>query len=256
MARTLIPTLIANHDSATSVALSGGVNLSAVASHGGYNGSGYYFPNPTGKTCLVLILDTPSRSKGKLTLAVQPIAADTMTIGATVYTFRALVDFNVPGEVLLGADVAATRVNLVAALQGTDGVNSADPAVTVVAFNGTTLVITAIVPGAAGDSIATTETFTSGSNVFDAATLGTESAGGQDSAAEVKIFAVADPFGRGGPGATPTYDLDFNVVAGGVGSRVLPLTTVTPVLYNQADGTVNVDVLSLTGTGRLACLVL
>ena len=39
------------------------------------------------------------------------------------------------------------------------------------------MVITAITKGVTGDEIATTETFTAGTNVFDAATLGTTTAG-------------------------------------------------------------------------------
>ena len=59
------------------------------------------------------------------------------------------------------------------------------------AFVGTALVLTAKSPGASGNSIATTETFTAGGNVFDGATLGTTTAGA-DPADSIRL-AAANP---------------------------------------------------------------
>ena len=62
------------------------------------------------------------QAKGTLTVAVQPIAAETITIGTTTYTF---VDSGaVAGQINLGADVVATQANIVAAINGTDSINA------------------------------------------------------------------------------------------------------------------------------------
>ena len=121
-------------------------------------------------------------SQGTLTMDVIPTEDDTMTIGTRVYTFR---DTFTGGddEIFIGANVAATQANTVAAINGTgtDGVEYKNTApstdVTMGAFAANDAVLTAIVPGAAGDAIATTETFTPVTDVFDAATLGTTRAG-------------------------------------------------------------------------------
>lgn len=122
-----------------------------------------------------------TKSQGTLTVDTNPTAADTMTIGSTVYTF--VETGQEAGEILIGVDVAATQLNIVAAINGTDGVNTAHASVSAAAFSSDDSVITALVGGVAGDSIATTETFTAGTNVFDAATLGTTTAGVDCSAA-------------------------------------------------------------------------
>jgi len=121
-------------------------------------------------------------AKGTLTVAVQPAADDTMTIGTTEYTFVG----SSPGveDIDIGADAAEAQANIVAAINGTDGINSAHPLVTIAAFAADDAVITAITPGTAGNSIDTTETFASGSNVFDAVELGTTTAGVDPTAAE------------------------------------------------------------------------
>ncbi|MCC6959228.1 MAG: hypothetical protein IT301_05225, partial [Dehalococcoidia bacterium] len=106
----------------------------------------------------------------------QPTAADTFTIGGTVYTVQAS-GANSAGEVNVGADVAAAKLNIVAAINGTDGWNDPNPSVSAAAFVSDDCVLTARLPGTAGNSIATTETFTAGTNIFDAATLGTTTAG-------------------------------------------------------------------------------
>ena len=116
------------------------------------------------------------KAQGTLTVDTQPTAADTFTIGGTVYTFVAS-GAATPGEVNRGADLAAAKLNIVAAINGTDGWNTPNPKVTAAAFVANDCVLTARLPGTAGNSIATTETFTAVTNVFDAATLGTTTAG-------------------------------------------------------------------------------
>lgn len=116
-------------------------------------------------------------SAGTLTMDTQPTADDTMTIGTKTYTFTADGTADEDGEIDVGADLADAKTLVVAAINGTDGNNTAHTQVTAAAFSGDDCVITASTKGTAGDDIATTETFTAGTNVFDAATLGTTTAG-------------------------------------------------------------------------------
>lgn len=111
-------------------------------------------------------------SSGVLTLAAQPTAGDTMTIGEKVYIFVPVGTDTADGEVSIGADLAIAKTNLVAAINGTDGISEPHPLVSASAFAVNDCTITALVGGAAGDLIATTETFTSGLNIFAAITLG------------------------------------------------------------------------------------
>lgn len=115
-------------------------------------------------------------SQGTLTIGEPVTADDTMTIGTTVYTFVTGATA-AAGQIGLGAGEAATKLAIVAAINGTDTFNTAHPLVSAAAFAVDACVITARVKGAAGDLIATTETFTHVSNVFDATTLGTTTAG-------------------------------------------------------------------------------
>lgn len=116
-------------------------------------------------------------SAGTLTVAVQPIAGDTFTIGTKLYTFVADGTAAADGEVDVGFDLADAKTVIVACINGTDANNTANAFVTAAAFSGNDSVLTAITPGTAGDLIATTETFDNVGNLFDAVTLGTTVAG-------------------------------------------------------------------------------
>jgi len=130
-------------------------------------------------------------AQGTLTIAEPVTDTNTMTIDEVVYTFRAEGTADEDGEIDLGADEAATKVNICAAILGTDGINTVHPTVTCeAAFDGDDLVLTAKSTGTAGNSIATTETITHASNVFDAATLGTTTAG------VTEVIAVVGPVGE------------------------------------------------------------
>lgn len=116
------------------------------------------------------------RAAGTLTLTTQPTAAETFVIGGITYTFRA--SGAVLNEINLGADVAATRLAVVAAINGTDGINVANPSASAAAFSGATSVITARQPGLASDSIVFTEALAGASNTMDGSgTLGGTTAG-------------------------------------------------------------------------------
>jgi hypothetical protein len=125
-------------------------------------------------------------AQGTLTVAVNPTATDTMTINGVAFTFVATLT-GAANEILVGTNLAATKVSIENAIGVTPSGASADHSVTTAVrtslgctgadFATNDMVLTAVDPGTAGNSIATTETFASGSNVFDAATLGTTTAG-------------------------------------------------------------------------------
>lgn len=126
------------------------------------------------------------KSTATLTLGANPTVADTMTIGTKVYTFVALADANADGEIGIGVDLPATKLNVVKAILGTDTFNTAHPLISCAgAFAVNDLALTALKGGVAGDAIATTETFASGSNVFVAF------AGGADCTAPNAVTALA-----------------------------------------------------------------
>lgn len=114
---------------------------------------------------------------GTLTATVRPSDGDTVTIGATTYTFKTTLSTGpaVANEVLIGANVAATHTNLTAAINGSAGAGTtygtgtvANASVTAVA-GATTTALTAIATYTSGNSVVTTEV---GSNTsFGAATL-------------------------------------------------------------------------------------
>lgn len=105
-----------------------------------------------------------------LTMDTQPTANDTITIGAKTYTFVAS-GADADGEINRGAGLADAKTNLVAAINGTDSINTAHPDVTAAAFSGNTMTITAKVKGAAANAIATTETFAAGTNIWAGVTM-------------------------------------------------------------------------------------
>lgn len=106
---------------------------------------------------------------GTLTFAGNAADGETVTIGATVYTWETGA-LDAPFKVKVGASAAASIVNLVAAinLTGTPGTEYAagttiHPDVSAVDGAGDTIVATAKVKGQKGNLIATTETMTNGS---------------------------------------------------------------------------------------------
>lgn len=169
---------------------------------------------------------TTEASQGTLTMDTQPTAGDTTTIGIAgdlkVFTWVALGTADADGEIDIGANVAAAKVNFVAAINGTDAQNTASLYVSAAAFAGDDCVLTALVGGTVGDNIITTETFTAGTNVFDAGTLGTTNAGVDCPASEAVTALVAAEVASGtaevvfadGAGDTVTVTADTAGIAG------------------------------------------
>lgn len=125
---------------------------------------------------------------GTLTVAAQPTPGDTFTIGSKTYIFVPVGTANGPGEISIGADAAAAQLAIVAAINGTDGVNSPHPQVSCAAFAANITRITALVGGTVGDAIVSTETFTAGTNIFASATL---TAGADCTAANATTAIIA-----------------------------------------------------------------
>jgi hypothetical protein len=127
-----------------------------------------------------------ARAQGVLTLDTNPTDGNTMTIGTTVYRFK---DTPAQAEdIQLGTGdeaLADTQASIVATINGTGtagtdyyaGTTSPHPLVRAAAFGTNKCVLTALHAGLAGNAIATTETFTAETNVFDDDTLGAARAG-------------------------------------------------------------------------------
>lgn len=175
-----------------------------------------------GSTIAVDITSYATASQGTLTVAVNPTVGDTMTIGDKLFTFVPLASANGDGDIGVGLDLAATKLNIVAAINGSDAFNTASEYVTAAAFDGNNCVLTALVGGAAGDSIVTTETFDNVENIFDAGTLGTTTAGvdctkGNAKTALIAAVTASDTSGVGatdGAGDTLTLTADAKGTAG------------------------------------------
>lgn len=115
-------------------------------------------------------------ARGTLTVDTQVTENNTITVGATTYTFKAGATA-LAGQIGLGADVAACKLAIVAAINGSDGLNTANATVVAASFVGNDCVLSARIVGTDGNSIVTTSVFTTGTNKFDATTLGTTTAG-------------------------------------------------------------------------------
>lgn len=113
---------------------------------------------------------------GALTLAGNVVATNTVTIGSKVYTFVSPM-VNVDGNVLIGATASDSIDNLIAAINLTPSgagtlyaaATTLNPSVVAAVAPGDVMGVTALVAGAAGNSIATTAT--GGIATWGAATL-------------------------------------------------------------------------------------
>ena len=117
------------------------------------------------------------KASGTLTLDAVAANTETVTIAGKVYTFQtSLTDSD--GNVLIGADAAASIVNLSRAIDLGAGSGTLYAAsmtknadVTVRSSTATTLVVESRVTGTVGNFLDTTETLAGGTNSWGAATL-------------------------------------------------------------------------------------
>ncbi len=117
------------------------------------------------------ISDHATHATDNLTVVAQPTAGDTMTIGEKIYVFVPNGTDNLDTEISVGTSLSTAQAAIVAAINGTDGHNTPHPLVTAGAFAVNVSAITALVGGTVGNSIATTENFTNGGNVFSLTAL-------------------------------------------------------------------------------------
>lgn len=176
-----------------------------------------------GSTIAVDINAVSTKSQGTLTVDTQPTAGDTFTIGAKTFTLVPHGTANANGEVNRGTDLATAQAAIVAAINGSDGYNVASASVTAAAFGGNASVLTALIGGTAGNAIAATETFTAGTNIFNAATLGTTTAGVDCVASAAVTALVAAEVASG------TADV---VAADGAGDTVVVTSNTKGVIGN------------------------
>jgi hypothetical protein len=112
---------------------------------------------------------------GTLSLNSNPIANETVTTGTKTYTFTSPLGA-ADGDVLLGATASDSLDNLISAIENAPGgagsgtlwaaATTANGFVSAAAGAGDTMDVTALVPGTAGNLIASTETFSDASSVW------------------------------------------------------------------------------------------
>lgn len=148
----------------------------------------------------------PTPASGSLTLSANVASGSTVTIGATTYTFQAGAPGGA-GQVQVGANATATLLNLAAAVNGTDGVNSVNASATASAA-GTTITFTAKATGSAGNGVTATGTLTTASapagNWSNGGTLGGGVNAGSTTAADLltapnaqaALTAISDAIGQ------------------------------------------------------------
>ena len=134
--------------------------------------------------------NTTDQATGIWSLPTKPTDGDTFTLGTHVYTMVTSSYNRLVNKVAIGATVAESQANILAAVHGTDGVNTANAFVTLGAWAGNATLVTAILGGTSGNAIALAETFTAVGNVFDAAFLGNSTTGAQLASGQVGIGAT------------------------------------------------------------------
>lgn len=151
---------------------------------------------------------------GTLTLTAVPLNTETVTLGSKTYTFQTVL-VDAANNVLIGADEEASLDNLKAAVNGEAGAGTLYGTATVINTDasltdlpGDQVLATAITPGAAGNSLATTETVTGGS--WSAATL----LGGLDIPTNSEFLLSALPSEVTGIRALAMVGRNFKTTAG------------------------------------------
>lgn len=181
------------------------------------------------------ITNYTAKSSVAFTLAAQPTSGDTMTIGEKVYTFVPVGTNNADGEVSIGTDLATAKTALIAAVNGTDSINTPHPLVTMSAFTGDVATVTAKVGGTLHNALATTETFTSASNVFadTSLNLGSDCSAADAIAALVASITASDTQGVGAEDGTgDTIDLTADV-AGEAGNDIVLAETMANGAFTE-----------------------
>jgi len=106
---------------------------------------------------------------GTLTMAANADADDTILLDETTYTF--VVEEPSEDEIEIGGTIAATLINIAAAINGTDGINTAHESVTAEVSGADTVLVTALDVGSDGEVASVYTHDGEGTNAFGAATL-------------------------------------------------------------------------------------
>lgn len=137
-----------------------------------------YFDTATSKLKLAV---SGVKAQGTGTFTGLPVNNETIVVGATTYTWKDTLT-GAANEVKISTTAALSYANLIYAINDSGGVEGTDYGTGTVAnasvtgaVGATTITLTAILPGTAGNSIATTEA--TSNFTFDAVTLGTTTAG-------------------------------------------------------------------------------
>lgn len=181
-------------------------------------------------------------SSGTLTMAAQPTPGDTVTIGEETYIFVPVGTANALGEVPIGGNAAGAQAAIVAAINGTDGLNDPHPLVRASAFEANVSTITALIGGTIGDTIPTTETFTTVGNVFAAVTLGSGADCTAANAITALVAAITASDTQGVGAVDGTGDVvDLTADVAGVAANAIAVST------TMANASFGEDVETLSG---------
>lgn len=113
-----------------------------------------------------------SPASGALTLGEQPVSGDTLGLAGKNYIFVPDGTATADGEISIGTNLATAQAAIVAAINGTDGVNIKNPKIMALDFDANEAPVYAVVGGAAANSYATSADFTNGlANKFDSPSL-------------------------------------------------------------------------------------
>ena len=199
---------------------------------------------------------------GTLTIAGQPSAGDTVTIGGSTYTFVTALT-STPDQVLIGSSAAATLANLAGAINAETGNGQAEGTTysqgtlantfaTVAGTTATTLSLQATAAGSTGNSVATTNSNAS-SLSFGGATLTGGVAG--DSAGSfsepVNVYdslgvshALSFSFTKEG---TNQWGYQITIPAADVGSTGAPVVVASGTLQFDSSGNLISPASNVTG---------
>jgi hypothetical protein len=177
-----------------------------------------------------------------------------MILGSKSYIFVPDGTANGEGEISIGSDLATAKVNIVTAINGSDGHNTPNTSVLAADFIGTDCIISALIGGVSGDSIVAEGTFNDILSEFDSETLGTTTAGADCTASNtiIKLAAEVLVSGNGNytlvDGVNDTMDC-ASVIKGVIGNDIVISETLSHgswtgaavLLSGGIDGTVGIN---------------
>lgn len=137
-------------------------------------------PTPISEGAIVVDISSIVQvAEGSITIAVQPVAGDKVSVGligasTNEYIFVPKGTDTAPGEVPIGDSLAETQASLVSAINGTDQFETPDPYVRASDFETDISTITPLWGGAIGNDVELQETFTSASNTVSSPTGGAD----------------------------------------------------------------------------------